>query len=296
MDGISEAGMVEVKASDVVDAATDRMVRAELDVAITTARAYPRSLARFKREVTEMVTLDAETAAECLYALPRRDSDTGQTKAIEGPSARLAEIVASAWGNNRAGAKIIEEGDTFVVALGSFHDLERNVQITFEARRRIVGRNGRRFSSDMIGVTANAACSIALRNAVFKGVPKAFWSSAYEAARRVVAGDAGTLSKRRAEAIQYLKAMKVPEDRVYAALGVSGIEDVGLEELVTLRGIVTSIREGETTVGDAFPDPRAKDAAVTARSGVAGLKSKLAAPAKQDDVAATPNDTQDAKA
>ncbi|MFN8826683.1 MAG: hypothetical protein ACK501_17070, partial [Planctomycetota bacterium] len=50
--------------------------------------------------------------------------------------------------------------------------------------RRITGKNGRRYSSDMIGVTGNAACSIALRNAVFRGIPRAFWIDIYDARAR----------------------------------------------------------------------------------------------------------------
>ncbi len=96
-----------------------------------------------------------------------------------------AEIVTSAWGNCRAGARVVDEGAEFITAQGVFHDLERNVQVTMEVRRRITGKNGRRYSSDMIGVTGNAACSIALRNAVFRGIPRAFWIDIYDAARKV---------------------------------------------------------------------------------------------------------------
>ncbi|KAG1166891.1 hypothetical protein G6F35_017935 [Rhizopus arrhizus] len=106
-----------------------------------------------------MVTLSQSIAEQCVYALPR------DGKTIEGPSARFAEVIASAWGNNRAGARVIDDKGEFIIAQGVFHDLERNVAITYEVQRRIVDRQGRRFKPDMIGVTANAACSIALRNA-----------------------------------------------------------------------------------------------------------------------------------
>src|SRR5690606_20898415 len=109
--------------------------------------------------------------------------------------------VASAWGNNRAGARVIDDKGDFIVAQGVFHDLERNVAITYEVQRRVVDRYGKRFKADMIGVTANAACSIALRNAVLKGVPKAFWEDMYTEARKVIMGDVKTLANRRAAAI-----------------------------------------------------------------------------------------------
>lgn len=221
----------------------------EINQQIATARKFPRSVRRFLDEAKQLVTLSEETADECIYALPR------DGKTIEGPSARFAEIVAYSWGNARAGARVVDDTGEFVTAQGVFHDLEKNVAITYEVKRRIVDRHGRRFKSDMIGVTANAACSIALRNAVLKGVPKALWSGLYETARQVVMGDAETLANRRASALAYLQKFGATEDMVLGLLGVAGVEDINLDHLVTLRGIATAIREGDTTVEQAFAPP-----------------------------------------
>lgn len=223
--------------------------KAELDQQITTARAYPRSLKKFVSECMDMATLNEQVAAECFYALPRGG------KTIEGPSARLAEIVASAWGNCKAGARVVDEGPEFITAQGIFQDLERNVSITYEVRRRITDSKGRRYNTDMIAVTGNAACSIALRNAVFKGVPKAFWSNIYEAARQAAVGDVKTLANKRAEALTYLQKHGVTQGQVLTVLGVVGVEDIGTDQLVTLKGLITAIKEGDTTIEEAFGKP-----------------------------------------
>lgn len=227
--------------------------KAEIDTQIATAKQYPRSIKQFRQECLGMVTLTEEIAGECIYALPRGG------KTIEGPSARFAEVIASAWGNCRAGARVVGEENDFVIAQGVFHDLERNVSITYEVKRRIVDKNGRRFQPDMIGVTANAACSIALRNAVLKGVPKAFWSDMYKAAKKTVIGDAKTLANRRAEALDFLQKLGATPEMVCSRLEVAGVEDIGLEHLVTLRGLATAIKDGDTTVEMAFgPDTEDK--------------------------------------
>lgn len=220
--------------------------RSEIEQQISTARRFPRSLKRFREETLQMVTLNESIAEQCVYALPR------DGKTIEGPSARFAEVIASAWGNNRAGARVIDDKGSFVVAQGVFHDLERNVAITYEVQRRITNRNGQRFKDDMIGVTANAACSIALRNAVLKGVPKAFWEDMYIEARRVIMGDVQTLANRRAKALEAFQRHGVTTDQICAKLEVGGVEDIGLEHLVLLRGMLTAIKEGDTTAEDAF--------------------------------------------
>jgi hypothetical protein len=220
--------------------------RSEIEQQISTARRFPRSLKRFRDEALQMVTLSQSIAEQCVYALPR------DGKTIEGPSARFAEVIASAWGNNRAGARVIDDKGEFIIAQGVFHDLERNVAITYEVQRRIVDRQGRRFKADMIGVTANAACSIALRNAVLKGVPKAFWEDMYVEARKVIMGDVKTLANRRADALSVFQRFGVSAEQVCAKLEVAGIEDIGLEHLVLLRGMLTAIKEGDTTPEEAF--------------------------------------------
>lgn len=232
--------------------------KGEIDMQIATAHKYPRSIKRFRDEALAMVTLNENIAQECIYSLPR------DGKNIEGPSARFAEVVASAWGNSRAGARIVSDQGEFVTAQGVFHDLERNVAITYEVQRRIVDKNGRRFKPDMIGVTANAACSIALRNSILKGVPKAFWSDMYESARKTAIGDVQTLANRRSRALGVLQKMGVQPASVFAFLKIEGEQDLTLDHLATLFGITTAIKDGDTTPEQAFavegaaPPPAAK--------------------------------------
>lgn len=220
--------------------------KSEIDMQVATAHKYPRSIKRFRDETLQMVTLNEVVAESCIYALPRGG------KTIEGPSARFAEVIASAWGNCRAGARVVSDQGDFITAQGVFHDLERNVAITFEVQRRITDSKGRRYQADMIGVTGNAASSIALRNAILKGVPKAFWDDMYQAARKVVMGDVKTLANRRAEAIKAFVAFGVNQQQIIEKLEVAGVEDIGLEHLVILRGLLTAIREGDTTAEQAF--------------------------------------------
>jgi len=50
----------------------------------------------------------------------------------------------------------------------------------------------------------------------------------------------------------YFQKMGVPEARVLAQLGVHGVEDITLDHLATLKGLATAIKEGDTTVDEAF--------------------------------------------
>lgn len=240
----------EVYGAEGDSAVAVRLARVEIDTHIATARAYPRSMARAMKEVFDLVNLDQESASECIYALPRGG------KPIKGPSVRFAEIVASAWGNCHVGSRVVavDLQDKVVIAEGVFWDLQSGLKRVAQVRRRITDRGGKLFNEDMIVVTGNAACSIAMREAVLKGVPKAIWRRAYEQAERVTNGDVKTLVERRDEAVKAFAAYGVTPELIFEALEVGGPEDIGLDEIGTLRSMLRSIRSEEATVESYFPN------------------------------------------
>lgn len=229
----------------------EAMERASIDVQISTAKKYPRTLSVVKAQMLSFATLDVETAAGCFFTLPGRKGGDG--KPIQGPSIRMAEIAISSFQNIRAGARVIADDGKVITAQGVCHDLQNNVCVSVEVRRRVTTKEGRRYSDDMVVMTGNAACSIALRNATFRVVPLALVKPIYETAKRVAVGDAKTLVSRRADALAHFKKMGVEDARIYAAIGVKSLEDVGLEHLEILLGYATAIREGDATVDETFP-------------------------------------------
>lgn len=239
---------VEVGTLALLDGASSLVAtdRAQIDVQIATAKQYPRSITRALREAEQLACMDEETAASMFYVLPRSG------KKIEGPSARLAEIMLHTWGNIRADADIVAEDKAHVTAMGTAFDLERNVAVRVRVKRRITDRHGKRYNEDMIGVTSNAAISIALRNAVFKVVPRVFSERVYQAARKASIGEAGTLTQKRQSMLEWFQKAGVTDKQLFDALDVAGLDDIGEDELITLRGLATAIKDGETTVEQAF--------------------------------------------
>src|SRR5678816_3247605 len=152
---------IEVLSADAISA----IERGQFDIQIATARKYPRSLKAFMQDAEGMISLNQEIAEGCNYKLKRKDKDGG-IKFIEGPSIRLLEIAANAYGNLRFGSRIIGIDDEFVTAQGMAFDLQKNVAATVEVKRSIRTSKGARYGTDMIMVTANAAGSIARRNAL----------------------------------------------------------------------------------------------------------------------------------
>jgi len=212
---------------------------AEINQQIVTARAYPRSIVGFRRNMREMVTYDQPTALSCLYSLKRGN------KMIEGPSIRFAEAAVQSWGNVRVGARIVDIGAEFITGQGFFYDLEKNTAIAVEVMRRITDRDGNRFGDDMIGVTGNAACSIALRNAILRGIPKTAWLDPYQAARNLSIGKGESITVKREEMLKAFAPLNVSKEQIFGLLGVKGLDDISYENLMFLAGILNSIKEGE---------------------------------------------------
>ena len=221
----------------------DAITRAEIDLQIQTAKAFPRQISIVSNNVLSLVTMDREFAESCMFALPRGG------KPIVGPSIRLAEVLFSQWGNCTGGARTvnIDRKGGFVEAEGVFHDLETNAKSVRRVQRRITSKNGSLFSDDMILVTANAAGSIAFRNAVLSGVPRAVWDKAYKEAQTLVKGDSKTLEERKSDVLKVMAAFGFTEDELCAVLGIPAWADVMLEQIITLRGLYNSLKDGETS-------------------------------------------------
>ena len=242
--------------------------RVEIDCQIATAKKYPRSISAVKNDMLTFATLDEETAQGCFYSLPRGG------KTIQGPSVRLAEIAAHSYGNMRTQTRVVQvvTGENpHVVVQAVCLDLEKNVAVTMEKRRRIVGKKskGGAIDEDDINLACNACTSIAFRDAVFKVVPMALVKPVCDAAMKVAIGDAKTLSNRRTGAVQALEKMGAIRSRILAAVGAATIEDVDLDGLGQLIGIFTAIRDGNMTVDDAFPKPEIEIKGDKAKEGLA---------------------------
>lgn len=223
------------------------IAKSEVESQLDAAHKYPRSIKRFLDEALAMVSRSTEVASMCIYALPR------DGKTVAGPSVRLAEIAASAYRNLQVGARPVDVSETEVTSQGVAWDMERNVRFIVEKKRRITGKSGRRFSEDMIITTQNAASSIALRDAIFRAIPRAYIQEIYERAKGVAVGKAETLANRRASVMQRLTQMGATQDRVLAKLGKPEVEAINLEDMEILIGLGTSIKEGSITVDAAFP-------------------------------------------
>jgi hypothetical protein len=235
--------------------------KAEIDIQISTAKNYPRSIKRATDNAIAIVTIDQETAMTCNYSIPRGG------KKISGPTVHLAKILAQTWGNMRVDAKVVSIDDAHITSESVAFDLETNLAIKVQVKRRITYKDGRRFDDDMITVTGNAANSIAFRNAVLSVVPKAIVDKVYNAAKQVITGDISDVNKMIKKRKVILDGLKetygVTEKEALSAIGKVAIDHITPDDIVTLVGIGQAIKDGDTTVEQAFRSVQTKEVKTT---------------------------------
>ena len=269
-----ENDLIEIKQAEVLQAIN----RAEVDTQIATAKQYPRDLGQVLNKISTYAKMDKETAEDCFYVLRRKDKD-GNDTLIEGLSVRMAEIIASAWGNLRIQTRIVGNNGKMITAQAICHDLESNVAVSKEVSRSILTRGGYTYSQDMQIVTGNAASSIAFRNAVLSVIPKAITKKIINDVKAVAMGQTIDLEESRRRVMAYYNKAGVKAEQLLDYLGVKSVDQIDQRMIFELRALRNAIEEGTTSIKEAFLDPakEAQAAAEAVKKATNALDKALAA-------------------
>ena len=219
--------------------------KAQIDVQIATAHAFPRSLSKCKDNAVTIVTLSKEIAKSCGYSLPRGK------KPIKGATVHLARILAQNYGNMRVSARVSEVSEKYVSALAVALDLETNLGVELEIRRKILYSDGRRFNDVMIHTTGLAAAAVAYRNVVLSVIPKGLTDHVYKAAQDHLTGDLSSeqeLLKARAQWIKHFKSKyEATDEEIITLCGVKTLDGIKRDQILTLAGTDQAIKDEDTT-------------------------------------------------
>jgi hypothetical protein len=227
----------------------------ELDTQIVTAKQYPRDIEKFKKTALEIIKSNPDIAAECNYSRTIGDD------IVEGPSIRLAEIVASTWGNLRVDCKVKNVGEKVVTLEAVCHDLESNLAIRIETTRQIWSKKYGRYSENMIQTTGMAGISIVFRNSIFKVVPHGFTNYLRNEAKKVAMGGAALVDEKKEIWLQHFEKSGIDRTRIFAKFKVNSINEMTPDNFHTLSGIANALRDNQTTMENEFPikEPESTD-------------------------------------
>lgn len=224
--------------------------KAVLDRQIMTAKANPRNLLRVLENSKAIVVMNKETAESCRYAKPVAN------KNVTGPSVHLARIICQQYGNIRVQQRIKQITNREIIAEAVAFDLETNYAVSVEARRSIIGKDGRRFSDSVVETNAMGTLAIAERNAILKVIPKSLTDSVYKAAFDFVNGelnDKDKLIAARKKMLDYFsEKYDAKEADVLKILNLRSIGQIGAEQIADLRGYAQSLKDGEITTDELF--------------------------------------------
>jgi hypothetical protein len=235
--------------------ALEALERANVDIRIATARKFRRPINTkvIAEQIILQATRDEETAHSCYYSIPRRQKQPDGSYmqiTLQGPSVRLSEIIATAYGNLDIAGRII--GHDYVTKTISAQaycwDLENNIRRTAEWSEPIVMS-----SSDGIKMTKLAAISKSERNAILKVVPRAIWQPALDRVITTSVGDLGSLQDRLHRAIKKFASFGVFQDRILQTFNVKSVADLSQGDLANLLGMWTALSEQTATVDELFP-------------------------------------------
>lgn len=264
-----------------VEVATARAAQ-EVQAAMMIAKRFPRSEIRAREKILESCKRKA-LAEQSVYSYPR-GSET-----VDGPTIRLAEVLARAWGNIDFGIVELEQrnGESSVMAYA--WDLETNARQTkiFTVRHERTKndrRSGQKIKTvlddprDIYEMTANQGAR-RLRACILGIIPGDIVDEAVEECERTMAGNNGEpLPDRIRMMATMFSAIGVSKEMIENRIG--HLIDITSEvELVQLKKILVSLKNRMASIEDFFYTPGTPGSQATQKT--ADLNDALRQPAKQ---------------
>lgn len=212
---------------------------------------------------------------------------------VEGPSIRLAEELARVWGNLEYGLRELSRKDGFSEMEAFAWDLETNVRsvqnfTVRHLRDKKGGAQALHDERDIYEITANMG-SRRVRARILAILPPDLTDAAVAQVRKTLRdGSELPLADRINGMVRYLSGFGVTTAMLASYLG-HPIDQTTPDELVDLKGVATSLKDGQSKVADHF-GPKSETMVDAARPGkLDALEQAVAPPAAAAFVIATRN-------
>lgn len=248
-----------------VEAATTRQAQ-EVQAAMIVAKKFPRDETHAFSRIIQGCRRKG-LAEQAMYAYPR-----GGTM-VTGPSIRLAEAMAQAWGNIDFGIVELEQRDGESAVMAYAWDLETNTRQTkvFTVRHERHTKNGNKSLSDPRDIYEMVANNGArrLRACILGVIPGDVQDAAIEECEKTLrGGNKEPLADRVRKMVTAFDEYGVTQEMIEKRLGHK-LDACIEQELVNLRKIYGSIKDGMAKREDFF---EVHVAAETAREKLSGRK------------------------
>jgi hypothetical protein len=251
-------------------ASSSARVQAETQAAIMVAQRFRRSESQCRQDLLNSVKASPRLADKATYSYPRGKKQDPVSKEwvdniISGPSTYIAREAARVWGNLVYGTEVVRDTDTERQIRSFAWDMQTNMRCVAEAsfkklvqRSKWVEKNGRREKLTEwvepderdLRELSNKYASIGERNCILKVVPSHLVDEVLEAAKQST----------KEEAAKHPEAVRAKLADAFQAVGITvsmleeylrhPLKDTTPDKIGELRGIYTSIREGNSVWDD----------------------------------------------
>lgn len=226
----------------------------EVQAQLFAAKQFPRDEDLAHRKIIKACER-VKFADKCIFSYPRG----GQT--IQGGTIRLAESMASYWGNIQHGTIEVESSKDETKFKSYAWDLETNVRVEkeFTVQHRMKTRKGFKDLDDPRDIYEHVANFGARRRraCIFELLPTDFIEDAIEACRKTQLNDKRPIHEIIASLQKAFGEFNVTTEMIVAKYGVE-IEKLSKENIQELRSIYGSIKDGQAYVKDFFTKEDAK--------------------------------------
>jgi len=220
------------------------------------ARQFPRNVFQSEQRILDACKRPS-LARTAVYRYPRGGA------MVQGPSIRLAEVLAQNWGNIAFGVKELEQRNGESVAMAYAWDLETNVRqekvFTVPHSRKAKGTIAKLDDPrDIYELVANNGAR-RLRSCILGVIPGDIVEQAVEECNKTLAGDnKGPLKDRIANALKsYKNTYKVTQEMIEDRFGYNA-EAFTEVDYVELINIFNSLKDGVSKVEDWFEKKASK--------------------------------------
>lgn len=222
---------------------------AKIQAALTIAKASPRNVIKAQAEITK--TCQRKKVAECAEWAFKKG-----TKVIDGPSIKIAQIIATLWGNIRFGFREVGSGPGYIEIEAFAWDLETNTEATrfFRVANSLYTATGGKELSEARDVYENMA-SVAqrrVRSCIQQVIPDDIFETALEECHRTLKrDDPRSIDEKIRDMVVAFDALGISQAELEGLLQhpLKGVTDI---EIRTLGKVYRSIADGVGTKEEWF--------------------------------------------
>jgi hypothetical protein len=222
------------------------------------AAARPRNHESIKGEIVAQLQAYPSFAKAAIYSKPvGKDPETGRQKLARGLSVRAAEAIAEAYGYCRIRTDVSPVDDNTVKVEASFTDYQKgriwqDGGLVSKFYRDKYGKMQRIPDDRFYNVVVKAEVSRRVREVILRSVPPGLRSELQEMAERQMAT---LLDEKGVNAIvAYFDKLGVKLEQLEAYIGRTVKSGWTEEDRLDLHGLANAIKDGETTIAEAFGD------------------------------------------